>query len=365
MWGLFVRKHAEAVSQFHNVSVLYLHSEDELQEDEWVEDKSGNIYTLYIYYSKPKNKIAYFAKFLKLYLKGVKYLSHNVGSINLIHVHILTRMGFLALVSYYSRSLPFVITEHWSRYLPTVKVYTGWLRKRLTELVISKSKAIMPVTTNLKKAMESEGLRHKNYRIVPNVVDDIFFQPDDNTKNTVEKRIIHVSTFEDRSKNISGIIDAINNVKNMRSDFKMVFVGDGMDFNKIQEKVTKFNLEDRIKFTGLLEKEALVSEFERASFLLINSNYENMPVVINEAFATGLPVLSTNVGGISEHLTSDRGVLIEPGKPTQLVEQINWMLDHYKDFDSSEIRNYAKEHFSMSAVGKQISDVYQKVLSDK
>ncbi len=132
----------------------------------------------------------------------------------------------------------------------------------------------------------------------------------------------------------------------------------------IQTKVKQFQLEDRIAFTGLLEKEALVNEFEKANFLLINSNYENMPVVINEAFACGLPVLSTNVGGISEHLSQERGRLIEPGQPQQLFEQINWMLDHSAEFDSSEIKKYAQEHFSMDAVGRQLSKVYKNVLKE-
>lgn len=361
MWGLFVQKHAKAVSAFHKISVLYLHPFDELEEQEWIEKENGSVYTLYIYYPKPKSKIAYFIKFFKTYLQGLKHIKAR-NQVDLIHVHILTRMGLLALLSNLTHRIPYVITEHWSRYLPAVQVYKGLLRKRLTQWVISKSKAVMPVTQNLKEAMQYHELHHPNYQIVPNVVDDIFFKANLKYKKTEEKRIIHVSTFEDKSKNISGIIDAINKIKDSRSDFKMVLIGDGMDFDKMQAKVKKLHLEDKIEFTGLLEKKALVQEYEKAVFMLINSNYENMPVVINEAFATGLPVLSTNVGGISERLNLDRGRLIEPGQPNQLVEQMIWMLDHFHEFDSSQIREYAKAHFSMEAVGEQICAIYEKAL---
>lgn len=364
MWGLFVKKHAEAVSQFHQLSILYLHPVEGLKKDEWEIEKNDSIYTLYIYYSKPKNRIAYFMKFFRLYFKGLKHIN-TLNPIDLIHVHILTRMGLLALVSKLRYNIPYVITEHWSRYLPTVKVYAGWLRKRLTEWVIKKSKAVMPVTQNLKEAMENHGLSHYNYQIVPNVVDDVFFKLKDIPRQHIQKRIIHVSTFEDKSKNISGIIEAIHIIKNSRSDFKMVFVGEGMDFKRMQNKVNQLKLEDQIEFTGLLEKEALVNEYEKATFMLVNSNYENMPVVINEAFATGLPVLSTNVGGISEHLNNERGKLIEARETKQLVEQLNWMLDHYQKFDSSQIKEYAQERFSMKSVGSQIVEIYEEILNKK
>jgi len=361
MWGLFVKKHAEAVTQFHRISVLYLHPVDQLEKDQWIEENHDSIYTLYIYYSKPRNKLAYFIKFFKVFLMGLRHIQ-SISTIDLIHVHILTRMGLLALFTNLRYATPYVITEHWSRYLPNVKVYSGWMRKRLTEWVIRKSKAVMPVTQNLKEAMQNHGLKHPNYHIVPNVVDNIFFDTNMRFDNTKEKRIIHVSTFEDKSKNISGIIDAINKIKNIRNDFKMVLIGDGMDFKRMQKKVRELQIGDKIEFTGLLEKEALVEEYKKAAFMLINSNYENMPVVINEAFACGLPVLSTNVGGINEHLSQERGRLVEPGQPKQLVEQIHWMLDHFQEFDSSKIRIYAQERFSMDAVGRQIDEVYKKAL---
>ncbi len=230
MWGLFVKKHAEAVSLFHPISVLYLQPIDEgLKKEEWIEEKDDTIYTLYIVYSKPKSKIHYFFKFFQLYLKGFKHI-HNQRKIDLIHVHILTRMGLLAYVSFMLHSIPFVVTEHWSRYLPSVKVYGGWLRKKMTEMVVRNSKLVMPVTKNLKNAMVSQGLGGSDYEIVPNVVDDLFFKSSIEKPINLEKRVLHVSTFEDKSKNISGIIDAIKMLNKNRSDFKMIFVGYGVDF---------------------------------------------------------------------------------------------------------------------------------------
>ena len=117
-------------------------------------------------------------------------------------------------------------------------------------MVARNDKAIMPVTLNLKNAMIDCGINSSNYIIVPNVVDQIFFNSAITPLRTEPARIIHVSTFEDRSKNISGIIDAVGELKNIRVDFKMVFVGDGVDFEAMKAKTIEKNLSEFIEFTG-------------------------------------------------------------------------------------------------------------------
>lgn len=359
MWGLFVKKHAEAASLLNHVSVLYLHPIDEGQKEiEFIEEKTNHLYTLYIYYPKPRNQIIYLFTFIRLYFKGLKKIQ-NRRKVDIAHVHILTRMGFLAWISSYTKGLPYVITEHWSRYLPSVRIYAGGLRKFITEKVVKRAKAVMPVTANLREAMEAHQLYNSNYKIVPNVVDDIFFKAQHIDPET--NRVIHVSTFEDKSKNITGIIQAIKTISSTRKDFKMVFIGDGMDFVKLKSLAKNLGLMDRIEFTGLLEREALVKEYAKASFMIINSHYENMPVVINEAMACGLPVLSTNVGGISEHLDSSKGILITPDDPQQLLKQFNWMLNHAKDFDKESIREYAECHFSSKSICRKLNNIYHTI----
>jgi glycosyltransferase involved in cell wall biosynthesis len=361
MWGLFVQKHAAAVSLLNKVSILYLHPIDEgLNETEFVWTSNDQIDTLYIYYPKPKNRILYFIQFIKLYLKGLRMIQKS-KRVDIIHVHILSRMGFLAWMTSHIYGIPYVITEHWSRYLPTVNIYRGWLRKRLTERIVKNAEAVMPVTANLREAMLTHKLKNSNYQIVPNVVDDEFFQTPLNTIESSTKRIIHVSTFEDKSKNISGIVQAVKKISQQRNDFKMIFVGDGMDYERIKKMVRDLQLDEIVEFTGLLGKEDLVNEFAKSHFLLINSNYENMPVVINEAMACGLPVLSTDVGGISEHVDHKKGYLFKVGDPYLLVESLNKMLDLFPEFDSKYIKDYAQKHFSFAAVGEAIDHVYRQI----
>lgn len=362
MWGLFVKKHAESASLYNNVTVFFLEAKDEgVTKTEIIEEKTESINTLYIYYPKPKNLFFYLFQFIRLFFIGMKIINKQ-NKIDLVHVHILSRMGFLAALYQILHGIPFLITEHWSRYQPTVNGFNGKLRIFLTKKTIKRAKAILPVTKNLQEAMESHDLNSEHYQIVPNVVDDLFFKYDINENIDPIIKFIHVSTFEDKSKNISGIINGIKKLLSLRNDFKLSFIGDGEDFIAMKAMTEDLDIpKDNIEFLGLLEKEDLVKEYMKADFMLINSNYENMPVVINEAFACGLPVLSTDVGGISEHLNDTRGRLMPPKNEEAFLDNIQWMLKHCREFNGDDIRAYALGKFSYSAVGKQLNEIYKNI----
>ena len=79
-----------------------------------------------------------------------------------------------------------------------------------------------------------------------------------------------------------------------------MLVGEGEDLEMLKSYAVELGLKSpRVQFRGLLTGKALVEAMRSASFLVLFSNYENMPVVVNEAFAVGIPVIATNTGGIS------------------------------------------------------------------
>jgi glycosyltransferase involved in cell wall biosynthesis len=99
--------------------------------------------------------------------------------------------------------------------------------------VVRNASAVMPVTDNLRKAMESHGLKNRNYRIIPNVVDMKMFDIQTEATDTEKKNFIHVSCFEDRQKNISGILRVLKKLSKERQDWACNMVGDGIHLNDL------------------------------------------------------------------------------------------------------------------------------------
>jgi glycosyltransferase involved in cell wall biosynthesis len=99
---------------------------------------------------------------------------------------------------------------------------------------------------------------------------------------------------------------------------------------------------------------------ESSHALVLFSNYENLPCVIVEALACGLPVISTRVGGISEHINAERGILIERGDEAGLQDAFEYMASHIHSYDKSALRTYALERFSNEAVAAAFMELYKR-----
>ena len=143
--------------------------------------------------------------------------------------------------------------------------------------------------------------------------------------------------------------------------FEVQIVGDGNP-EPHQALVDALDLQDCITVHGEVSLEEVAEKMRTADALLLFSRYENFPCVIPEAWASGIPVLSTDVGGIREHLTEDRGELIESEDEAALAKSMLHWMQSPNTFNQEDLRTHAMKHFSMAAVGKAYSDVYREAV---
>ena len=380
MFGLFVQRHAEAAALFNDITVVYCqqttdNGQQTLSTDnqqtvrtycirpfEIVRTLENNVDTIRIYYKKPKNKILSLLRFYRANMIGLR-LGRKDGRgkprpYDMIHVHILTRLGVIAWIQKLLHKIPYIITEHWSRYLPG-NDFEGFMRKLATKIVVRDAELVTTVTDNLAKAMQDHGLKNDNYVVLANVVNLDTFHISEKKNNTPCK-IIHVSCFEDKSKNISGLLESLKIVEQKGIDFQCTLIGEGMDFDLMKAKAEELQLINKVSFTGLLEGQKLADELASGDFLVLSSNYENMPVVILEALASGLPVVSTNVGGIKEMIDETKGILVEPRNKEALAEAIIKMIKTHNEYDPNYLRKSVIEKYGYESVGKFLDSIYNK-----
>ncbi|MBQ8222245.1 MAG: glycosyltransferase [Bacteroidales bacterium] len=382
MFGLFVQRHAEAAAIYNDVTVIYCQqATDNEQQTSSTENQStvgtyrirpfeivrtseNNVDTIRIYYKKPKNKILSLLRFYRANMIGLRLCKSLVETqgrvskkIDMIHVHILTRLGVIAWIQKILHGTPYIITEHWSRYLPG-NDFGGFFRKLFTKIVVRNAKTVTVVTENLGNAMKAHGLRNDNYVVLPNVVNLDMFHINRSDVSHTSTKIIHISCFEDKSKNISGLLESLKIVEERGIDFQCTLIGDGMDFDMMMMKAEELHLINKVCFTGLLEGQKLADELASGDFLVLSSNYENMPVVILEALASGLPVVSTNVGGIKEMIDETKGILVEPRNKEALAEAIIKMIETHKNYDANYLRNSVIAKYGYESVGRFLDSIY-------
>jgi glycosyltransferase involved in cell wall biosynthesis len=122
-------------------------------------------------------------------------------------------------------------------------------------------------------------------------------------------------------KNHFLLIDAASRVLARRPDALFVLVGDGPLRAQVLAEIDRRGLRDRVRLLGRVpQANRLVAA---ADVLLLCSHSEGMPVVVMEAIAAGVPVVSTAVGGIPELIRNNHnGILTQPGSPEALAEGI-------------------------------------------
>ena len=101
-------------------------------------------------------------------------------------------------------------------------------------------------------------------------------------------------------------------------------VGDGPDYKKLKHLTESLSIESNVHFLGQLDRnEDFWKLYDDSNFFILASKSEGTPKVLLEAFARSLPVIASNVGGVSSMLDNgDRGFLYEYGDFNAIAEVV-------------------------------------------
>lgn len=347
--GNFVQRHAFAVSEFHRVTVVSAH---ESLSPEVEVNELGNLNEIRVYFKK---KLPLFS-YQKAMQHGVELAKNQFGDFDLSHVHVAYPAGVIAL----GLDLPFVVTEHFSGYHSRSGFKWGYGRIKITQRILNKAKFILPVSDHLGKAIQEFGGKAFAEKI-SNVVDTDIFYADSQKPKTFT--FLHISTLEERSKNITGILRGFQNLEKAGYNFSLTIGGDG-DLEELKVKVQDFGpSSEKVQIVDQQPIDGIAELMRKSHCLVMFSHFENQPCTILEALCSGIPVISSDVGGIPEVLDTSNGILIPAENEELFVKGLAQMIDRYQLFDGKGISEAASKVYSYKAIGQKLSTIYSNVLS--
>ncbi len=200
-------------------------------------------------------------------------------------------------------------------------------------------------------------------RVLFNMVEAAHYQhpSHQNTPNTpnTPKTLLHISCFDERAKNIRGLLLVIKMLAVQRQDFQLVLIGTGVDYAEVRAFADSLHLpEGLLVWTGELTPREVAEWLHKADALVLSSRYETYGVVLAEAAAAGAPILSTPVGIAEE--TADLIVPHEiaqnkPGRFAEFIESLLWSTGRV----AGKKQNTAR--FTAAAVGNKLKAIYEQV----
>ena len=284
---------------------------------------------------------------------------------DVVQLNVIQKQGVLALWLKKRYHIPYIIIEHWSGYLPENGQFLRMpaYKRRLYQRIAEEASVILTVSQRHAEAMQVCGIHNARWGKIHNVVDEFFYEPSAvSCQPSDRKTLLHISCFDERAKNVKGLLRAAKMLSEKRQDWRLVLVGTGVDYQQVREYAASLDIpEGLLEWTGELTPQQVSDAFDQADIFVLPSNYENAPVVISESLAKGVPVVASLVGGIPEMVPPNCGILVTPGNTEELAAALDKMLDCYPTYDKQVIRQ-AGEQYAFAKVGAALKEIYESVL---
>jgi glycosyltransferase involved in cell wall biosynthesis len=122
-------------------------------------------------------------------------------------------------------------------------------------------------------------------------------------------------------------------------EWRLIIVGDGPEKENLKFKIVNLKLQDRIDLAGSVPREKMTEFLNKAKIFVLNTSFESFSFQVVEAMNAGVPVITTNIGNLSEIIKNDReGILVEPNNKNQIIAAIK-KIEEDKNFREMIIKN--------------------------
>ncbi|MHA1381235.1 MAG: glycosyltransferase family 4 protein [Candidatus Helarchaeota archaeon] len=214
----------------------------------------------------------------------------------------------------------------------------------------------------LKEKLEEMGFR-KRIVYLPNFINvkEYFpkYYPEENS-------IVYFGRLS-YEKGLFTLIEAVKNINNVN----LKIIGEGPIKKSLEFEVKKWQMEikSNINFLGYKTGDDLKNEIRKSLFVIFPSEcYENNPLSIIEAYASGKPVIGSRIGGILELIKDkETGLYFEPGNSEDLKSKMEYLINNpNKIIEMGRMaRAFVKKEFNKEKHYKKLMGIYNKAIASK
>lgn len=248
-----------------------------------------------------------------------------------LHAHFATYPALTALAMSKLSGIPFTFTAH---------AHDIFLDKTLLKEVAKNAKAVVAISDYNRQYIADycgNGVASK-IKVIHCGVNLSDFQPFNKDHNGLQKTIVSIGRLTEM-KGYEYLIKALHRIRD-GIDFECHIIGEGQLKNALQKLIEELGMETRIFLDGVLDSSKVKTMLNKADLFVQPSVWndkdgqDGIPLVLMEAMASGVPVISSNISGIPELVKEGKtGLLTQPGNVEELSRKILTLLTD-KDLQS-------------------------------
>ncbi|MDO5424824.1 MAG: glycosyltransferase [Eubacteriales bacterium] len=299
-------------------------------------------------------------RFVRCCLKIVKKNYPNQFPFDIIHAQNCVWAGAAARALSERYGVPYVVTEHSSMYELATEKDLALVRKNV-QLALDGASGVICVSDKLRSVVQK--YTSNEILVIGNVVDVQSYSLIDRKMNK-EKPFVFTSVAflqtENRIKlkGIDLLIQGFQRFAEKNPNAILKIIGVPKKITMVSELVLAAGLKDKVQIIEPLDREKIFEEYKKTNCFVLLGKYETFGLVYAEAMATGLPVIATDVGIVSEIISDASGEICKERTPECVENALLNVYLKYQQYNPHELRQTITSRYSKEIVGKQIEDAY-------
>lgn len=355
--GIFVKEQASSLSEANRIIVVYFKTDYSgfapfSRYSFKVNEENPNL-TEYTVVTRRSFPVINQVKYLKDTFSFLERKIFSQNEIDIIHSHLAYPAGFLGTLIYKFKGIPSVFTEHTS----IRKYFRSLIHKYCVKYTLRNSPAIICVSNSLKD--EVLEICSREVEVIHNLVDTNKFS----LAGSADPDVVNIGFLGSLNSYNKGLDLLLKAVKlNDHNNVLVHIGGTGSKLKEFQKLSEDLGISKICRFYGEIKSEEKNEFYSRLSFFVLPSRYETFGIVLIEAMACGLPVISTRCGGPQDIVDSSSGILVNKDDVAELAAALSQMNKDYLLYDKIVIRNNTEQRFGKETFNRQLTNLYKKML---
>jgi glycosyltransferase involved in cell wall biosynthesis len=238
---------------------------------------------------------------------------------------------------------------------------------RLSHRTIARASAVVAVNEEAREFVVRNGASPERVVVIPPGIDTRRFgrTPASRTRNS-NATIVCVSRLMKR-KNVDVVIRAFAKVVSKVPTARLRIVGDGPERELLTSLTNRLGLEEKVTFTGFIPNARVHEEYQHGDIFVNASAAEGFATTCLEALASGLPVVSTRVGGFVNAVQDDQNGYLVEADAGEIAARLETLLEDAALVEelSGRARQLAEQKFDWdTAVIPRYRDLYDRVIQE-